>query len=468
MPLRFGTDGVRGVANAGLTPELALALGRAAAGVFGSRRFLVGRDTRISGPMLQSALAAGLAAEGADVVDLGVLPTPGLAWFSAADGVPAAVISASHNPMPDNGIKFFAAGGRKLDDDTEAALEAALDRLVGGPAGGDPAGGDPGAGDSRAREAAPTGAGLGRIAPHRSPHRYAAALASSLEGRRLDGLQIVADCANGAAWEVAPEVLTGLGCQLQLINARPDGVNINEACGSTHPDALSEAVVEAGADAGLAFDGDADRVIAVDHHGRVVDGDQIIAACALDRRQRGLLPDHTVVVTVMSNLGFRHAMAAHGIRVVETKVGDRHVLEAMERGGWTLGGEQSGHVIFRDLATTGDGLLTAVQLLDVVVRSGRPLAAHAEVMTRLPQVLRNVATPEPRRAHRLPGVEAELARISAELGDRGRILVRPSGTEPVVRVMVEAPTAEEADSVCQAVCGLLERALGEPSQLAAP
>jgi len=458
VTLRFGTDGVRGVANAELTPELVLGLGRAASRVLGRdsqgrpRRFLVGRDTRISGPLLQAALSAGLATEGADVVDLGVLPTPGVAFLSAADDVPAAMISASHNPFGDNGVKFFSPGGRKLSDDTESALEAELDGLLG----------EPGSRPSRPRR---TGAGLGRLLPRheRAMERYAASLVAAMAGRRLDGLVVVVDCAHGAASEVAPIVLRSLGADVAVVNDAPDGVNINDGCGSTHPQGLQREVVARGAAVGLAFDGDADRVLAVDHTGALVDGDQLIAVCALDRKDNGRLPGSTVVATVMANLGFRHAMAAAGIAVVETDVGDRYVLEEMERGGWALGGEQSGHVIFGDLATTGDGLLTGLQVLDVMVRTGRPLSELAGVMVRLPQVLRNV--PVVRKGlHGSEDVTLAVKAVQAELGDRGRVLVRPSGTEAVVRVMVEAVTEAEAVAACEALCQVVRESLGaDPS-----
>jgi phosphoglucosamine mutase len=439
VTLRFGTDGVRGIANAELTPELVLALGRAAARVLGPGPFVLGRDTRISGPLLSAALCAGLAAEGVDVADLGVIPTPGVAWVSAAEDRPAAVISASHNPFPDNGVKFFAPGGRKLSDDTEARLEQELDRLLAEPAGG----------------LRPTGRAIGRLTAQHGSGAWADALVASLDGRRLTGLSVVVDCAHGAA----SEVLRRLGADVTVINDAPDGVNINDGCGSTHPGGLQRQVVARRADAGLAFDGDADRVLAVDHAGALVDGDQLIAIAALDRRAQDRLPGDTVVVTVMANLGFRQAMAAHGIRLVETDVGDRYVLEEMERGGWALGGEQSGHIIFRDLATTGDGVLTGLQLLDVMARTRQPLADLAAVMTRLPQVLRNV----PVASKRLDGaddVRLAVKGVQSELGERGRVLVRPSGTEAVVRVMVEAVTVEEAEAACTQLCLAVERSLG--------
>ncbi|MDQ6727259.1 MAG: phosphoglucosamine mutase [Actinomycetota bacterium] len=444
MTLRFGTDGVRGVANVELTPELVLALGRAAARVLGEGPFLVGRDTRISGPLLQAALSAGLAAEGADVVDLGVIPTPGVAWLSAADGVPAAMISASHNPFPDNGVKFFMPGGRKLSDEVEARLEAELDGLLAEPA-------------SRPRKA---GATLGRLSTTHATDRYVDALVATVDGRRLDGLTVVIDCGNGAAWRTAPAVLGRLGADVVVMNDGPDGVNINDGCGSTHPERLQHEVVSRGAAVGLAFDGDADRVLAVDAGGRLVDGDQLIAICALDRRARGRLPGDTVVVTVMANLGFRQAMAGHGIELVETDVGDRYVLEEMERGGWALGGEQSGHIIFGDLLTTGDGVLTGLQVIDVMVRAGRSLADLAAVMVRLPQVLRNVPVGARGRLDGAGDVEVAVKSVQAELGERGRVLVRASGTEPVVRVMVEAMTEAEAEAASELLCAAVRRSFG--------
>lgn len=442
MTLRFGTDGVRGVANAELTPELVLALGRAAARVLGDGPFLVGRDSRISGPLLQAALSAGLATEGADVIDLGVIPTPGVSWLSAAEGLPAAMISASHNPFPDNGVKFFLPGGRKLSDEVESRLEAELDELIAG-----------------APHRRVTGGAIGRLSVQDATARYVEALGATVNDRALAGLSVVVDCANGAAWRTAPAVLRRLGADVVVLNDVPDGVNINKGCGSTHPEGLQREVVARGAAVGLAFDGDADRVLAVDALGQVVDGDQLIAICALDRRDRGRLPGDTVVVTVMANLGFRQAMAEHGIGVVETAVGDRYVLEEMERGGWALGGEQSGHIIFGDILATGDGVLTGVQLLDVMVRSGRPLAELAAVMVRLPQVLRSVPVAT-RNGKRMDEVTLAARSVQAELGDRGRVLVRPSGTEAVVRVMVEAVTLEEAEAASEILCQVVRRSLG--------
>ena len=425
-----------------------MALGRAAARVLAADRFLVGRDTRISGPLLQAALSAGLASEGATVVDLGVLPTPGLAWASVAEKVPAAVISASHNPFADNGIKFFAAGGRKFGDEEESRLEAEIDRLL---AGGGPSG-----------KAVPVGVDVGRLEATSVSDGYISALLETVTAGSLAALSVVIDCAHGAASTIAPEVMRRAGLAVTVLNDRPDGVNINRDCGSTDPSGLQRVVVEVGADVGLAFDGDADRVIAVDHRGDLVDGDQIIAVCALDRRARGALPGDSVVVTVMANLGFRRAMAAAGIGIAETPVGDRWVLEEMESAGLVLGGEQSGHIIFRDLASTGDGILTGLQLLDVVARSGRPLSDLASVMTRSPQLLRSVRVAVRRELEEVPELGAEVEAVAAHLGENGRVLVRPSGTEPVVRVMVEAIDLSEAEEACDRLCAAVERVLGTP------
>jgi phosphoglucosamine mutase len=430
MALRFGTDGVRGVANAELTPELALALGRAAARVLDGDHVVIGRDTRISGPLLEAALAAGFASEGVSVDRLGVLPTPGVAYLSQVEDVVGAMISASHNPYVDNGIKLFAPGGVKLADDVEEAIEAELEAVLAKPPLG------------------PAGEGVGTISErHGDVDGYVEHLVRALGPRRFDGLRVVLDCANGAAVEVAPAAFERLGADVVVIGDHPDGCNINDRCGATHPETLRLAVVDAGADAGLAFDGDADRLIAVDATGAVVDGDHVIAICARDLRDRGRLRADTVVVTVMTNLGFHLAMARDGITVVTTPVGDRYVLGAMEDGGWSLGGEQSGHVIFRDMATTGDGVLTGLLVLDVMSRKDTSLAAlAASAMTRLPQVLVNVrvAGSGPEAADR---IAAQVAAAEARLGTTGRVLVRASGTEPVVRVMVEAATHDEAETV---------------------
>jgi phosphoglucosamine mutase len=440
--LKFGTDGVRGVANLDLTPELVVALGRAAARVLPSWRFVVGRDTRRSGPLLEAALVAGLTSEGVDVSLLGVAPTPAVAWVAATQGIAGAVISASHNPFEDNGVKLFGTGGRKLDDETEAALEAELHRLL----------------RHEATAPARTGDAVGTVVDGRPEvERWVRAVADSIDGRRLEGLRVVLDVANGAASEVGPALLRSLGADVTVLHAAPDGTNINAGCGSTHPEELQRVVVEQGATAGIALDGDADRALAVDADGRLIDGDQIIAITAIDRRDAGTLIDDTVVVTVMTNLGFRLGMADHGIKVLEVPVGDRYVLEALADGGLSLGGEQSGHVIFTDQATTGDGLLTAVQLLDVVARSGRPLAELADAaMTRLPQVLRNVRV-DRAASDVAAALSAQVAEVEAELGERGRVLIRASGTEPLVRVMVEAPTAAQAEAAAERLCEAVER-----------
>jgi len=443
--LSFGTDGVRGVANADLTPELALALGRASARVLGGDAVVVGRDTRRSGPMLEAALAAGCASEGVEVVLLGVVPTPTVAHAAAERGVPGAMISASHNPFPDNGIKLFAAGGRKLADETEAELEAELAHLLGS-----------GGGDR------PTGAGVGSIAvdPGAAVGRYADSLHAAIGHRMLDGLRVVLDCAHGAASAIAPAVLRSSGVEVEVVHAEPDGVNINDDAGSTAPEALQQAVRDRGADVGLALDGDADRLLAIAADGTLVDGDHVLAVLAIDRQARGALAHDTVVATVMSNLGFRQGMARRGITVVDTKVGDRYVLEALQRTGAVLGGEQSGHVIQADLATTGDGLLTALTLLDVVARAGQPLAdLAAEAMTSLPQVLVNVRLGE-RDPDLVDRLATDVAATEARLGDEGRVLVRPSGTEPLIRVMVEAPTEERAQAEADALADAVRRLAG--------
>ncbi len=450
MSLAFGTDGVRGVANLELTPEFVLGLGRAAARVLGPGPWLIGRDTRVSGPYLAAALAAGLAAEGADVVDLGVLPTPAVAGACVDRNLPGAMISASHNPFADNGVKLFATGGRKLADDVEERIEAQLQHR-------------------RDDDEGPpiVGAGVGSITSENGvTGRYCERLVSTLEGRSLNGMPIVLDCANGAASAVAGEVFSRAGAIVTQLSASPDGVNINEGCGSTHPQALQAAVRAAGGGAiGLAFDGDADRVLAVTEDGDLVDGDQMLALAAVDLRARGRLHGDTVVVTVMTNLGFRLAMESAGVRVIETKVGDRYVLEALEAGGYSLGGEQSGHIIFRDLANTGDGVLTGLLLADLVQRSGQTLAALAKAaMERLPQVLVNVRVAEPQRLDAAEAVWADVHAVEGELGERGRVLLRPSGTEPLIRVMVEAPTAARAQEAADRLAETVQRALGAPTQ----
>jgi phosphoglucosamine mutase len=444
--LRFGTDGIRGVANAELGAELVMALGRAAARALPAPCFLVGRDTRRSGPLLQAALSAGMASEGADVVDLGVLPTPGVAWLSARRGYPAAVVSASHNHFSDNGIKFFAAGGLKLPDATELSIEEELARVL--------------ESDGTASRP-PTGHGVGRLDVEPDARLgYVDHLVGVLEGRDLSGLRVVVDCANGAASVVAPEVFGRLGAEVHAIAHTPDGSNINDGCGSTHPEALAAEVVARGAHLGLALDGDADRLLAVDHTGALATGDELLSMFATDLAARGKLAGNSVVVTVMTNLGFRLSMAERGITVRETQVGDRYVLEALNADGLTLGGEQSGHIVFRELATTGDGVLTGVLLLDLVKRAATPLEALARgAMQRLPQVLLNVSATDPAHAVAAPAVEAEVVAVEAELGERGRVLLRASGTEPLVRVMVEAENEAVAHAAALRLCAVVEKAL---------
>ena len=443
----FGTDGVRGRANDALTAELALDVAVAAAHVLGEagefsghRPFaVVGRDPRASGEFLEAAVVAGLASAGVDVVRLGVLPTPGVAFLTGRQGADLGVmLSASHNPMPDNGIKIFARGGVKLDDGVEDAIERRL----------------------REPWARPTGDGVGRVADDASlVEAYVAHLVNSVGTPSLEGIKVVLDCANGAAYVAGPAAFEAQGAEVVRIHAEPDGLNINRDCGSTHMDSLRAAVVEHGADLGIALDGDADRCLAVDATGRVVDGDQILAVLALALREEGRLKNDTVVATVMSNLGFLQAMRRHDVGVVQTGVGDRYVLEAMKAGGHTLGGEQSGHVIMSEHATTGDGVLTALHLASRMASSGRTLADLAGVMHRLPQVLVNVAGVDKARAGTDAGLLAAVGRAEAELGDSGRVLLRPSGTEALVRVMVEAESYDTADAVAQQLSAVVRERL---------
>jgi phosphoglucosamine mutase len=470
LSLRFGTDGVRGLAGAELTPELVVSLGRAAARTLsagGDRSaFLVGRDTRLSGPMLQAALSAGLSAEGCDVVDLGVLPTPGVAAVAASRGLPAAVVSASHNPFQDNGVKLLSVGGRKLTDAEEERIEALLAQLVA--AGDEDRGGQGGAGRAPAPDSR-SGERIGQLRPDPSARDwYCDQVVAALEGRSLAGVRVAVDCANGAATATAEQILSAAGASVvEVLSAQPDGTNINAGCGSTDPSSLAAAVRSHRADAGLALDGDADRVIAVDGDGSVVDGDRLLAMFASDLKSRGRLAGETVVVTVMSNLGLRRAMDRAGIRVHETPVGDRYVLEALDTNGWSLGGEQSGHIIFRDLATTGDGVLSGVMLLDLMVRKGRPLAELAEdSMIRLPQVIRNVGVAAGSATEVATSELVTSAVKAAEhsLGADGRVLLRPSGTEPLVRVMVEASTEDAAVAAAEGLAEAVAAASADHSR----
>ncbi|MHB1923661.1 MAG: phosphoglucosamine mutase [Acidimicrobiales bacterium] len=447
MRLAFGTDGVRGIANSELSPELALALGRAAARILGRQAFLIGRDTRISGPLLQAAFSAGLASEGADVVDVGVIPTPGVACLAASRGLPAAVISASHNPFEDNGVKLLGAGGTKLDEDTERTVEEELTAVLTGTVG---------------HSRPPAGDKVGQIRSDPSAgDEYRASLHATLEGRRLDGLRVVLDCANGAASGYGRAVFEATGTEVTTLADQPDGLNINAGCGSTHPEALMKKVVEAGADVGLAFDGDADRVVAVTAAGELLDGDQLMAVFALDLRDRGLLAGNTVAVTILSNLGFKLAMADAGVGVHETPVGDRHLSVALEAHGWVLGGEQSGHIMFRHLASTGDGMLTGLQLLDVMKRRGRTLGDLAgSAMVRMPQLMRNVRVADRSRLEEAATVWAAVSEVERDLAGQGRVVLRASGTEPLIRVMVEARDHAVAEAAVSRLCDVVAEALG--------
>lgn len=436
--LRFGTDGVRGRAFEELSLDLAYAIGRSAADVLGGVDAVIGRDTRESGPLLRDALAAGLIDGGVRPLDLGVIPTPAVAFTAAARGAFGAMISASHNPWADNGIKLFTADGNKLSDAEQQTIEQRLDQLEGTTATDLAA--------PLASIQAETGAWVDNV--------KATATTS------FAGLTIVLDAANGAASHAVAPALVDLGARVTVLSNEPDGRNINEACGSTYPQALAAEVLSQGADLGVALDGDADRLVCVDHRGRTVDGDHLMAIVAGDLKNQGRLNDDVVVVTVMSNLGFHKAMKAQGLTVQVTPVGDRHILEALSANQWSFGGEQSGHLIFRDLAVTGDGFLSAVQVLDVLARTGKPLAELADAaMTSFPQVLRNVRVAD-RVSDPAGPIAAEIAAAEAELGDEGRILIRASGTEPVIRVMVEAATEADAERVCGELCATVAERFG--------
>ncbi|MDO5493581.1 MAG: phosphoglucosamine mutase [Nesterenkonia sp.] len=448
MPRLFGTDGVRGVANGLITAELALSLSQAAAVVLGHRRAepgrrpvaVVARDPRVSGEFIAAAVEAGLASAGIDVHDAGVLPTPAAAFLVADSGADFGVmISASHNAAPDNGIKFLGRGGHKLDDAVEDEIETEMSQ----------------------EPARPVGADVGRIRRFSDAEdRYVVHLLKSLGESTLRGVKVVLDCAHGAASGCSPQAFTDAGAEVVVIGADPDGLNINEGYGSTHLERLREAVCEHRADLGIAHDGDADRCLAVDHTGDVVDGDQIMAVLALALKERGELREDTLVVTVMSNLGLKLGMRAAGIEIVETAVGDRYVLEGMRAGDYSLGGEQSGHLILADYATTGDGLLTGLQLASRVAATGTPLRElTAAAMERLPQVLINVDGVDKARAKSHEEVQRAVAAVEERLGEAGRVLLRPSGTEPVVRVMVEARSADDARDEAQHLAEVVRREL---------
>ncbi|MBV9384504.1 MAG: phosphoglucosamine mutase [Streptosporangiaceae bacterium] len=455
MGRMFGTDGVRGIAGRDLTAQLAMDLATAAVPVLAgdpgdaadARRHtrpvaVIGRDPRASGDFLEAAVVAGLAGSGVDVLRLGIVPSPGVAYLTGALGADfGVVLSASHNPAPDNGIKFFGRGGVKLPDEVEDRIEDQL-------RSGAPAHAEPGFG--RVTDAQPKQEGY---------LEHLLATLPGTDGRPpLAGLRVVVDCAHGAAYSIAPRALRQAGAEVIAIGAAPDGLNINSACGSTHLDALSAAVVDHGADAGLAFDGDADRCLAVDADGAPLDGDQILTVLAAELKETGRLAGDAVVVTVMSNLGFRAAMRDAGITVIETPVGDKHVYAAMREGGYVLGGEQSGHIIQLDHATTGDGVLTGLHLLAAVNRRGVPMAAAAKMMTRYPQVLINVRG-DKSRAMAAPGLGAAVEAARARLGGAGRVLLRPSGTEPAIRVMVEATDAREAERVANQLADAVHEAM---------
>lgn len=446
MARLFGTDGVRGLANRDLTVDIAVKLAQAAAVVLGEDararglkpKAVIGRDPRISGEFLAAAVSAGLAGSGVDVFDAGVLPTPATAFLTAdLDADFGVMISASHNPAPDNGIKFFARGGHKLPDELEDRIEAAM------------------AGDLLL----PIGGGVGHVTRFADAEdRYVVHLLGALPNR-LDGLKVVVDCAHGAASGVSPEVFADAGAEVIVIGADPDGLNINLGYGSTHLSALQTAVLEHSADLGIAHDGDADRCLAVDHNGAIVDGDQIMAILALSLKERGQLARNTLVATVMSNLGLKLAMQEAGIEVIETKVGDRYVLEEIRAGGYTLGGEQSGHVIFSQYATTGDGILTGLKIAAEVARSKKPLAELAKAMKVYPQVLINVPGVDKNKVSTNKVLQAAVAEAEADLQGTGRVLLRASGTEPLVRVMVEAADEGTAQSWADRIARVVEQQL---------
>lgn len=441
----FGTDGVRGIANAELTPELAYQLGRAGAYILTENaerpKIVVGRDTRISGHMLQAALVSGMLSIGADVMLLGVVTTPGVAFLTRHVGADAGVmISASHNPVEDNGIKFFGRDGFKLLDEKEQEIEELLDEEI----------------DRLPR---PVGGDVGRLTERPElKQAYLAHLNQTIE-HRLDGMKIVLDCAHGAASHLAPELFRQLGADVVVIGGNPDGININVNCGSTHPEGLQKAVVREKADLGLAFDGDADRLIAVDEKGKIIDGDGIMCILATHLQAQGKLARDTLVTTVMSNIGLHKAAAARRIKTVQTKVGDRYVMEEMRKGGFNLGGEQSGHIIFLDHGTTGDGMLTAVQLVNVLTEKQEPLSELARIMQKYPQHMVNVRVKEKNGWDRNSAIRAAVDKVEEALGSNGRVLVRPSGTEPVIRVMAEGPDEHELKSHVAYIADVIQREL---------
>ena len=446
----FGTDGVRGEANTELTPELAYHLGRAATLYFGAQDsvrpcILIGRDTRISGEMFEAALTAGICSAGGIALLAGVVPTPAIAYLARKHKAKAGiVISASHNPFPDNGIKFFGGDGYKLPDAVEDELEQLVYRL-----------------QSHDDAARPTGKAIG-IVEYREDllNQYIDYVVGTCT-ERFDGIKIVLDCANGAAYEAMPKVLRRLGAEVKVIHALPNGVNINDGCGSTHLDSLRRTVLECGADIGIAHDGDADRCLCLDETGKLIDGDHILVACVAEMIRADRLPHRTVVTTVMANIGFHKAIAALGGRVLVTAVGDRYVLEAMRRSGYAIGGEQSGHIIFAEYATTGDGLITALQVLSALCRSGKKASELNAMMTTYPQLLVNVRVKNKEGWAENPAIRAAIAEGEHMLGSDGRVLVRPSGTEPLIRVMAEGQDQAQLEVVCGAIAAAVQREQGE-------
>ncbi|EAV9867254.1 phosphoglucosamine mutase [Listeria monocytogenes] len=438
----FGTDGVRGVANSELTPELAFRLGRMGGYVLTRHvgehpRVLVARDTRISGEMLESALIAGLVSVGIEVMRLGVISTPGVAYLTKAQGASASVmISASHNPVDDNGIKFFGSDGFKLSDDQEEEIEQLLDTAE----------------DTLPR---PSGEGLGTVSDYfEGKQKYIQYLKQTIEND-FNGYHIALDCANGATAGLATHLFADLDADISSMGASPNGLNINDGVGSTHPEALASFVLDKKADVGLAFDGDGDRVIAIDEIGQIVDGDKIMFICAKYLREQGLLNNNTIVSTVMSNLGFYKGLKELEIEDVQTAVGDRYVVEAMREGNYNLGGEQSGHIIFLDHNTTGDGLLSGIQLINVMKATGKKLSELAAEMKTFPQKLENIRVSDKNHVTDNPKVSKVIGEVEAEMAGNGRVLVRPSGTEPLVRVMVEAATKEETDEYCERISAVV-------------
>ena len=449
MARLFGTDGVRGEANVTLLPEMAYRLGRAATIYFGKESeeqplIIIGRDTRISGEMFESALTAGICSAGGRAMLVGIIPTPAIAYLARKHKAKAGiVISASHNPFHDNGIKFFGGDGYKLPDAVEDELEAIVHQLE--------------TDDNYPR---PTAEHIGHI-EYRTDllNQYMEFVLSTCK-ERFDGVKVVLDCANGAAYEAMPKILRRLGANVKVIHALPNGTNINDGCGSTHLESLQKAVLENGADFGIAHDGDADRCLCVDEKGQIIDGDHILVMCAMDMMKEGKLPYNTVVTTVMANIGFHRAIKKAGGRAEITKVGDRYVLENMLKNGYKIGGEQSGHIIFTDYSTTGDGLITALQVLSSLKRSGRKASDLTALMTTYPQLLVNVKVATKEGWETNEAIKKAIAEGDKELGENGRILVRPSGTEPLIRVMAEGPDQAQLDRICHAIADVVKKEQG--------